>query len=1358
MAENQGTPTTLPWPWRLVRFAGRGASASVWHAVGDGDVHVALKVFHEVEQQKREGDLLGLLGCRYGPALVARGTTPHGAEFAGGAPYLATRWVEGATLGDAWNTCDSRNRQRLAERVAFGVARSLDELHQAGVCHGDVKPANIVIDGERAALVDLGFGSYTGDVPRGATPRYASPEIVEGARLTPAADLWALGLVLGETLLPEMAQASDPRAYAGVVASLGDAGSVAAALLAHAPGARPGAGWVAEKAAGWLDVTVTPEEHGLARRARVRRAYLRVRAPDLRAGAGCALLEEPMRSWLRDAGLDAANPDLPQLASLDSFGLARWLVLLAGPSAARWPSFHEENSLAERLLGLCDVAPPEAWTYQDLTRQRAFESCSLPSDRRLRDVTLSRALRKPRPSEALLDLAEKEVLESGSPLGLDLASALLRRGETGRAFAVLQAASDPSIAAVLLRAEIERRRGERESARRLAQTVPEKSPDYDQARALLGRLAWESGDPETGEATVGDARGPLASEVRALVAYQRGDFEGGLREVDRALGDDPDGLDRARLEGMRGLLEHARGEALASLGAFERACDVAWHEGGVVEEATYLTGFAAAAVDAGKSAEAVSAATRAALLWERLGHQAMGARALLARAAAYAMVGAQHEADRAADIATDRARSAGDFRAVAFARWARVETRVAGDPLAREEATQAARELAASNEEDSLRAAARLLVWGEGRDFCGAQVDVARGDEQAARCSPPARWEWWGARALSSEPSSAVLRALVALAESPAPLSSRGPALAAGVGLASLLGDGETARRLELLRGEAARALRDGAPAEHQASVDRVAWAHHTSTQPSTTLAPAQVDALEAIVRSLSGRDRLKPLLSQVLDMMILWTGVERGVLLLRTPDGRLAPRIARNLARGDLTGDQLALSTTVARQALDERRPVTATDAFSAAIDLRASVHALGLRSILAVPLVARGDALGVVYLDDRVRRDAFGPNELAWVKLVASQAALAIADARDQVALRRAVRRASRASARLAAELDAKEEQLRAAHQSLSGAATKYRYDAIEGRSEATVTMLRMVDRVTASDVPILIVGESGTGKELVARAVHDNGPRSAKAFVSENCGSVPEPLLEATLFGHVRGAFTGATSTRAGLFDVADGGTLLLDEIGEMPMTMQTKLLRVLQDGELRPVGSERSHRVDVRIVGATHRDLAAMVSAGQFREDLFYRINVVSIRVPPLRERRGDIPLLVARFLAKHGSNRNLRVSRGAMSRLVAHSWPGNVRQLENEVRRAIVLADDRIDVGELSDEVALGATPTSGENTLRSHLDALEATLVRRALEQASGNQTRAASSLGVSRFGLQKMIKRLGLGGEVALAKPFRIA
>jgi transcriptional regulator with GAF, ATPase, and Fis domain len=1341
----------------------------------------------------REARVLAIVGRRWGPRLIGAGwlegaTDAFGISLARGAPWMASTWTEGAPLDPTGGSSTTE----LAAVVAHGVGRGLAELHGAGVRHGDVKPRNIVVGGgvptsdraddRRATLVDLDLAADVADgVLLGATARYLAPELRAGEVATPAADLYAFGLVLAELLFPEIAGAGsiDPPALEAALAKVDPASSLGrevkawiASLVARMPGARASAAWVAGRAARALGLRPEEEDRVADRRAQVRRAYLSARSPRSVDAVAPPLIDEAIRgaprSWLDEAHVLAS--DEPRAAAarvtpLEGFGISRWLVSLVGPIAASWPVHAEtEDVLAERLLSLAEVAAPEAWTLDDVAgrsrRDRTAASSGAP--RGASDaatwVELTRALASPRLDPILVDRAEDEVTRGAAPaaLAVDLAAALLRRGDVGRAFAVISTVDDASGASesTLLAAEIARRRGDvvvaAELARRLVSSA--EGPLRDAARALSARLAWDAGDLERANAELGSAGGPQAAEVRALLAYARGEHEVGLAALEGAASMSDGGLGLARLEGSRGMLEHARGRAQRSVEAFTRAVDLATRAGAVLEEATYLTGLAAAGVDAGAVAPALAAATRGALLWERLGRPSLAARAHLSRAAAFALVGASHEADLAADEARRQALASGDARAAAFARWAIVETRPPGDDRARAEALAAADELSASTPEDRVRAAARVLVWAGEGDRAG-HADVPAGDTLAPSLSAAARWEWWGAQAVAGPASerSHVFSELVRLLHVPAPASSRGPALAAAARIGRELGDGDAVRRIEAARRALALVVQENAPPEHRAALRDVAWLEGVAEEDARGAMPAaQVGELEAIVRALSSRDRLKPLLAQVVDTMVLWTGVERGLLLLRAPDGRLVPRAARNLARQDLAGEQLALSTGLARRAMSEREAICATDAFAQVGDLHASVHALGLRSVLAVPLVARGDVLGVVYLDDRVRRGAFGPGELAWVRLVASQAALAIADARDQALLRRAVRRAERANARLAAELGAREVELATMRAELAsaGGETRFPYDEIAGRSEAIRAMLRLVDRVTTSEVPVLLAGESGTGKELVARAIHKNGPRGARPFVSENCGSVPETLLESTLFGHVRGAFTGASATRAGLFDVADGGTLFLDEIGEMPLAMQTKLLRVLQNGEVRAVGGERSRTVDVRIIGATHRDLEAMVSAGTFREDLFYRLNVVGIRVPPLRERREDIPLLVSRFVEKYAATK-VKVTRAAMERLTVFPWPGNVRQLENEVRRALVLADDRIDVADLSEEVARGGPAAAREAGLglKARVDALETQLVRDALQKTSGNQTRAAEVLGVSRFGLQKMMRRLGIRG-----------
>ncbi|MET0409809.1 MAG: sigma-54 dependent transcriptional regulator [Polyangiaceae bacterium] len=299
--------------------------------------------------------------------------------------------------------------------------------------------------------------------------------------------------------------------------------------------------------------------------------------------------------------------------------------------------------------------------------------------------------------------------------------------------------------------------------------------------------------------------------------------------------------------------------------------------------------------------------------------------------------------------------------------------------------------------------------------------------------------------------------------------------------------------------------------------------------------------------------------------------------------------------------------------------------------------------------------------------------------------------------------------------------------------------------GHSTVMQTLRRHIERVATARVPTLVLGETGSGKELVARAIHYNGPRRAQPFVTENCAAIPETLLESTLFGHVKGAFTGASRGRPGLFSLAHGGTLFLDEIGEMSLGMQSKLLRVIETGEVRPVGGEHSQKVDVRVVGATQRDLEAMVKSGTFRQDLLFRLNVISVRVPPLRERREDVLPLMKHFLEKYRPGQPPALSRSAADRLEGYDWPGNVRELENEARRALVMAEDLIMPEHLSAKVQGRATLSVDPDDLnvRRRIDQLETALVTDALERTGGNQTRAAELLGLSRFGLQKMMKRL---------------
>ena len=295
----------------------------------------------------------------------------------------------------------------------------------------------------------------------------------------------------------------------------------------------------------------------------------------------------------------------------------------------------------------------------------------------------------------------------------------------------------------------------------------------------------------------------------------------------------------------------------------------------------------------------------------------------------------------------------------------------------------------------------------------------------------------------------------------------------------------------------------------------------------------------------------------------------------------------------------------------------------------------------------------------------------------------------------------------------------------------------------------VLDLVERVAPTDATVLIRGESGTGKEIIAKALHHAGPRASGRFVAINCGALPEPLLESEIFGHVKGAFTGAAANKKGLFEEAHGGTLFLDEIGEMAPGLQVKLLRVLQSGEVRPVGSTQVITVDARVVAATNRDLEPMIRRGTFREDLFYRLNVIPIALPPLRERREDIPLLAEHFLARFSQRqgRVLRLSAGATERLLRYAWPGNVRELENAMERLAILArDETIEPGDLPPHIgaglALGTAPgLAAEQTLAE----AERAHIIQILERCGWNHSRAAEALGIGRTTLWRKLKDYGI-------------
>ncbi len=322
------------------------------------------------------------------------------------------------------------------------------------------------------------------------------------------------------------------------------------------------------------------------------------------------------------------------------------------------------------------------------------------------------------------------------------------------------------------------------------------------------------------------------------------------------------------------------------------------------------------------------------------------------------------------------------------------------------------------------------------------------------------------------------------------------------------------------------------------------------------------------------------------------------------------------------------------------------------------------------------------------------------------------------------------------------------------------RYRFEGIIGRSPAMRELFVLLETVSAAASTILVTGETGTGKEVVARAIHHNSPRRAQRFVALNCGAIPETLLEAELFGHVRGAFTGAIGTRQGRLEQANKGTLFLDEVGTMSPGMQMKLLRVLQEREFERIGDTHTIKVDVRVIGATNSDLQRMVSEGTFREDLFYRLNIIPIHLPPLRDRKEDIPLLVQHFLKKFSSQepatapaRSLSISQQALRCLMSYVWPGNVRQLENAIERAVALSGGRnqIETSDLTPDIQQASQTAAAPDVnlpeggidFDRYINRIEHDLIRRALEKTGGNKGRASRLLNLKRTTLVEKLKRL---------------
>ena len=531
---------------------------------------------------------------------------------------------------------------------------------------------------------------------------------------------------------------------------------------------------------------------------------------------------------------------------------------------------------------------------------------------------------------------------------------------------------------------------------------------------------------------------------------------------------------------------------------------------------------------------------------------------------------------------------------------------------------------------------------------------------------------------------------------------------------------------------------------------------------------------LQRVMNAMVESRKPRQIFEMIVDTLIEFTGAERGFFILmedgtKDTKGRRTRKVmaARNFDKEEIKNAIEKISTTIEREVLRKGRPVIVNDA---PLDDRYagsdSIVDMRLRSVMCAPVRGGDEMAGTIYLDNRFERGVFRDEQLSLVGVFADQAAVALQNAMlhrsneqrlEELTMAKSeveelnrilADRIAQTSAELA---EVKEHVLR----DLDQAPLKYSYSNIIGKSRRMRDVFHLLDKVTESDVPVLIHGESGTGKELVARAIHFNGPRKNAPFISENCAAIPETLLESELFGYMKGSFTGATADKKGLFEAANGGTLFLDEIGDMPMDMQKKLLRVLQEREVRRVGGNRTIPIDVRILAASNMDLRKLCEEGRFREDLYYRLNVITVNLPPLRDRREDIPLLVAAFLDEFAQEGEVKsVSDDAMGALETHHWPGNVRELRNEIQRAAALSDRVIVPLVLSENVRgrqeeSPAVQELGKRTLKEMVkevtENLERKVIQEALNRSRGRKAQAARLLGVSRPTLDSKIDNYDL-------------
>jgi transcriptional regulator with GAF, ATPase, and Fis domain len=487
-----------------------------------------------------------------------------------------------------------------------------------------------------------------------------------------------------------------------------------------------------------------------------------------------------------------------------------------------------------------------------------------------------------------------------------------------------------------------------------------------------------------------------------------------------------------------------------------------------------------------------------------------------------------------------------------------------------------------------------------------------------------------------------------------------------------------------------------------------------TGVEPATTSKGHDISHLRRLLgfseRLMTSRS-VDELLELLLDDVIELTGAVRGVVLLVDPgqDDRSTPRVraSRNVQKEAIEDPSGQISDSIVRQVIDTKRPIIVSDALTdTTFGKSESVVALKLSSVMCVPLLSQGEIIGALYVANDEVKHLFERQQLDLLTIFGAQASLIVQNAMLLSALR--------------ADTMKLKEELR-----------DKRFGEIIGACPSMMEVFRKLQKVASTDISVLITGETGTGKELIARELHRRSNRLNGPFITVNCGAIPENLMESEMFGHVKGAFTGAIASRPGKFQLADGGTLFLDEIGELTLALQVKLLRAIQEHVVYRVGDSRPEKCDIRIIAATNRILDDMIKTGEFREDLYYRLNVVNLWLPPLRDRGDDTFIIAKALLSKYAEELGSPVrgfSPQALASIKKYSWPGNIRQLENRIKKALVLCDRTL-LG--PEDLDLGPEAQEPIVPLEKAKEDFQRRYVLQVLERNNGNRTQTARDLGV---------------------------